>query len=76
MPLAVLLAVVFHLLLALAILLSIKMHAFSPAMEASKTPSEPTIQAQSVSQAAIEQQVKRLKSQDTERAQAVKSQER
>lgn len=75
MPFAVLLAIVFHLLLALAILLSIEWHAFSPAMEASNTPSEPTIQAQSVSQAAIEQQVKRLKSQDAAREQAVKSQE-
>lgn len=75
MPFAVLMAIVLHLLLALAILLSIEWHAFSPAMEASKVPSEPTIQAQSVSQAAIEQQVKRLKNQDAERAQAVKSQE-
>lgn len=75
MPFAVLLAIVFHLLLALAILLSIEWHAFSPAMEASNTPSEPTIQAQSVSQAAIDQQVKRLKSQDAAREQAVKSQE-
>lgn len=75
MPLAVLLAIVFHLLLALAILVSIETHVFSPAMEAADTPTEPTIQAQSVSESAIEQQVKRLKNEDSERQQAVKAQQ-
>jgi hypothetical protein len=61
MPLAILLAIVLHLLIILSVLIAWKLNAFSAASESSSTSNEPVIQAQSVSQAAIDQQVNRLK---------------
>ncbi|MGD9500709.1 hypothetical protein, partial [Halothiobacillus sp.] len=67
MPFAILLAIALHLLIILSVLIAWKLDAFSPASEASNTPTEPVIQAQSVSQAAIDQQVNRLKQADEQR---------
>ncbi len=75
MPLSILLAIALHLLIILSVLIAWKFNAFSAASQSSSTSNEPVIQAQSVSQAAIDQQVNRLKHADEQREKSLKQQQ-